>query len=249
MSETLLDAAACEALGTNTRIESAAYQQELAATGDDARRVDRDLRETVARMAAASPHMAAPADLRGRILQATAPATFRMEDYRKATADTGRFFRWGFYAAILCLAAGASYNMMIQNALGRANQDRNALAAHARQTDAALAAAVNPSSQQVTFTDHGKMIGRAFVNQEARTAVVVLPAELVPSGKTAQMQLPDPVDGKLVKYQTSLVTVPAETLNVQIPSHVLKVETVLSPDKMEPDMTTKPQRAELMHGE
>src|SRR5438045_604834 len=110
MTEQLLDAAACDALGINTPAESAAYQQDLTAAGKDAKETDRALRETVSRLAAASPHMEPSADLRGRILQATAPRTFKMEEYRKATQESGRFYRWGFAAAMLFLMAAAWFN-------------------------------------------------------------------------------------------------------------------------------------------
>ena len=116
MTEAWMDTAACETLGANTAEESAAYQQQLADAGSEASQTDRALRETVARLSAASPYMAPPADLRGRILQATAPATFKMEDYRKATHESGKYYRWGFYAAMFFLMAGAYYNLSVKSA-------------------------------------------------------------------------------------------------------------------------------------
>ena len=44
MTDNLLDAAACEALGTHSHEESAAYQHELAASGTPAHAVDRQMR-------------------------------------------------------------------------------------------------------------------------------------------------------------------------------------------------------------
>ena len=97
-NEQLLDNAISETLGMNTAGESAAYERALA--GDaGARATDRQLRETTAYLAAASPHMAPPADLRGRILLATAAKTYKLEDYRKASGEDNRFYKWGFYAA------------------------------------------------------------------------------------------------------------------------------------------------------
>src|SRR4029079_4894668 len=77
----------------------------------EGRMMQRDLRETVARLGAASPYMQPPEELRARILQAHATATFRMEDYRKATRDNSRYYKWGFYAAMLFMMAGSWYNL------------------------------------------------------------------------------------------------------------------------------------------
>src|SRR5262249_23654512 len=152
------EAAACEALGANTPADSAAYQQELAAGSADARKVDRELRETVARLAAASPHMKPAAGLRGRVLQTAAPTTFKMEDYRKANAEDGRFYRWGFYAAMVFLMAGAAYNLMVQSKLkqadaviSQAKATVHTMAEQDQQRAQALTAFLSGDVQQVTF--------------------------------------------------------------------------------------------------
>jgi len=240
ISEQLLDAAACDALGASSPTESAAYQQELASTGEEARRIDRDLRETVARMAAASPHMNPPEDLRGRILQATAPVTFKMEDYRKATKEPSRFYKWGFYAAMLFLMAGAYYNLSMQTALKNGNETVKQIAAQSQERDTALATLLDPNCQTVTFKDgQGTPYGRAWVNEKTQRAVVILAEECVPKGKTGHLSMPGP-DGKPIAYQTVLITAPAASF---VPGKILPTgqsfETTLAIKDMSPDLDAR----------
>ncbi|HVX86394.1 MAG TPA: hypothetical protein VH253_16540 [Phycisphaerae bacterium] len=187
MTEELLNAAACEAMGANTAAESVAYQQQLSGADEGVRRTDRELRQTAARLSAASPHLNPPADLRARILEATAPATFNMEAYRKATGDSGRFYRWGFYAAMLFLTAGAYYNIALQGKLKQANSAVAAATSQVKDRDAALRAFVNPNTTEVRLIDQnsGKTYGKALVDAKAHTAVVILPDNLVPPNQTA----------------------------------------------------------------
>ncbi|MGN6369842.1 MAG: hypothetical protein ACTHN5_16410 [Phycisphaerae bacterium] len=239
LNQQLIDAAASEALGANTPAESAAYQQEVAAAGDDARRLDRQLRETVARLASASPYMAPPADLRGRLLQATAPTTFRMEDYRKVTRDTGRFYRWGFYAALAFLAAGAWFNLSTQTQLQNTQGQVAAMQQQAKERNVALAAFLNPNANQITFKDKdsGKTVGKAIVDDKTRTAVVILANGAVPPGKSPQLSVPGK-DGKEIAYNTVLITAPADV--IQAPKGtdavaMLKIKTNnIAPDPVQP---------------
>ena len=134
VAETMLEDAACEALGANTAGESAAYQRQVAAdaTGE-LRTLDRRLRRTASRLAAAGPHLMPPADLRGRIVRATAPVTFKLEDYRRATREDYRFYKWGFYAAALFLIAGAWYYIDTGGKLDRANRNIAAMQQQGQQ--------------------------------------------------------------------------------------------------------------------
>jgi len=50
--------------------------------------------EAAARLVAASPYMSPAEELRSKILAATAPASFKIEDYRKAMRDDSRVWRW-----------------------------------------------------------------------------------------------------------------------------------------------------------
>lgn len=230
MNATLLDSAAAEALGANTPAGSAAYQQELAAAGEGARRLDRQLRETVARLGAVSPFMKPPADLRGSILQATAPTTFKMEDYRCAVSDSGRFYRWGFYAAMLFLMAGAWYNISLQGSL----RQQTAMAKQQiEDRDIALGSLVNPNADQITLVQNGKVTGKAYVDDKTNKAVVVLPEGLIPAGKGIQLTLNR--NGKQVAYQTVVVNA-ARGL---FPGAGMKLDTSFAINDVQPD-TSKP---------
>jgi hypothetical protein len=218
MTDTLLDAAACEALGASTAAESAGYQQQLAAGGDAARRIDRALRDTVARMAATSPYLEPPADLRGKILQATAPTTFRMEDYRKATRDNSRLYKWGFYAAALFLMAGAWFNITMQQKNAVLNNQVAQAKGRTQVLENTLAAFVNPSSMPINFVTNDethKLWARAWVNEKTHEAIVILPKELSEPGKSVQLTL----GGQ--QFQTTTLTGSAE----------------MFPDKLPPGMT------------
>lgn len=216
MTDQLLDDAACDALGVLSPVESAAYQQDLAVAGPTALQTDRELRETTARLAAASPHMAPPADLRGRILQATAPVTFRMEDYRKVTREDFRFYKWGFYAAACFLVAAALYNINTKSSLDRANahiaalgQQRNQLAVAAEERNKVIAALINPDAQLITWTNP-KPYARAFLNAQDHTAVLICPEESIPAGTLAQLK----INGDA--YKTTLITAPAAQLKLTV---------------------------------
>jgi hypothetical protein len=224
----MLDAAACEALGANTPADSAAYSGRLA--DERVRAADRDLRETVARLAAASPHVAAPADLRGRLLQATAPTTFKMEDYRKATQDSGRFYKWGFYAAMLFLMAGAYYNLALQTKLKQAGDAFTAQASQVQERDQALAAFFNPNATQVHLID-GKTkqrYGEAVIDEKSKTAVVILPDKMVPKNQTVRIT----PQNSTVPYSTVLVRTTGDAIQ---PLSGKTVETAIQIKTMEPD--------------
>jgi hypothetical protein len=239
LMEEWMDAAAGEAIGANAPAESEAYAKELAAATPAGKRLDRELRETVAMISAASPFLDPPEDLRGRVLQATAPATFRMEDYRKANRETGRFYRWGFYAAMLCLMAGAWYNLTIKSALTSAQGHLAVVQKQADERNEALRAFVNPNVDQITFHDHGKVIGKALVDEKSRRAVVILPQGMIPAGKLPQLSLPK--DGKIVTYDTTLVIAPPNMLDAPTGKSLDSMLTVtdISPDPKQPKIAGK----------
>jgi len=246
MTDQLLDEAACDALGINTPAESAAYQQELTTAGADARRTDQMLRETVSRLAAASPHLMPSADLRGRILQATAPTTFKMEDYRKATRDNGKFYRWGFYAAMLFLTLGAGYNMMMQSKLkhteevataklNEAQKIVNNITALDHKRVEAFTAFFGDDVQQITFKGtNGAVQGRAWLNEEKKQALVVLPSGMIPKEGTLQLTQPGP-NGTAVAFDT-LVLKANEAPGAGVPEHV----TPMKITDLRPDVNAKP---------
>lgn len=177
-----LDAAAAEALGANPPADSADFARQQATPAEQ--QAAQDLAQTAAALAAASPYMEPPADLRGKILAATAPATFKMEDYRKATHETGRYWRWGFAAAMVLLVFSSYYSMSLKNQLtnlAAANKAKDAAHQHA------LAMLVDPNVRQVTLLNDGKAIGKLLGDSKSRELMVVLPNEKIPAGAERKM--------------------------------------------------------------
>jgi hypothetical protein len=224
VTESLEETAACEALGANTAAESAAYQKTLAEdqTGAAAK-LDRQLRETSARLAAASPHLTPSPDLRARLLQATAPKTFRMEDYRKATREDSRFYKWGFYAAAAFLVMASLYNLSVGRNLETANKNILALqgqlnqaAAINQESNNAVAAFIDPRSVSLTWNENGKPFGRGLVNLATHQALLIFPQELVQPG--TRMQISMNVNGKKVDFKTTTIVAPAKDVALQLPS-------------------------------
>jgi hypothetical protein len=241
ISDQILESAAAEALGANTPADSAAHQQQVAAS-EAARRTESDLRETVAKLAAASPYMAPPEALRGRILQATAPQTFRMEDYRKATHDSGRFYRWGFAAAVLFLAAGAWYNMAIQKQLTIANNQKQFLQQELNGRNVAIHGLINPKVDQIAVHQDNKLAAKAFVNDENKTAVVVVPQGAIPPDKTIN-KITLTRNGKTVVYDAVAVTVPRS----DFPDAPALMPT-MNVQNVEPESTRTVYKAGLLQG-
>lgn len=238
LNENLIDAAASEAIGANLPADTAAYQQELAGADESAQRLDRQMKEAVARMAAASPYMEPPANLRGRILQATAPTTFKMEDYRKATSDTGRFFRWGFYAALAFLAAGAWFNIATQ----QSSQKQVAMLKQQLQLrDQAIDGLVNPKADQIALKLNDKVAGKMFVNEETHTAVAVVPQGMLPAGKTFN-SVTLTRDGKKETYSTIAVTADAGSFPQWDGA---KLQNKFSVDNVAPDPQQKTYTARM----
>ncbi|MCL2641743.1 MAG: hypothetical protein FWD53_12915 [Phycisphaerales bacterium] len=178
---------------------------------------DQDLSGAATRLAAVSPYMEPSADLRGRILQATAPQTFRMEDYRKATQETGRFYRWGFAAACLFLAAGAWYNTTLQKQLTSAVAQLTNAKTHFEimqhqltNRDTAIAGLINPKVDQIAIKDQdNRLTARFYVNDAAKTAVVVVPEGSLPPDRTIN-QITLTRDSKRATYAAVTVTAPRE---------------------------------------
>jgi hypothetical protein len=245
MNEPLLDTAACDAVGALSAGESAAYQQELAMADETVRKTDRQLRETAARLTAASPHMAPPAGLRERILQATAPATFRIEDYRKVTREDLRFYKWGFYAAACFLVVAALYNINTRNSLDQANtqvaalqQQKQQLAVAVQQQDVVLTAFVKFPNQLVWRDSAGQPFARGVFDPKTQEALLIFPQEIVPAGAKPQLTLQG------VPYKTVMLTAPASLLGFGTPElPKINVANLLDVKQTTPDNSAKPQVA------
>ena len=245
VTETMMESAACEALGANTAEESAAYQRQVADDGTgELRRLDRRLRTTASRLAAASPHLMPSADLRGRIVQATAPVTFKMEDYRKATREDFRFYKWGFYAAAVFLFMGALYNIDVGGKLNTANnrlvalqQKQQQLLSANQESNNALAAFIDPHSVQLTWQENGQTFGRGIVNVASHKAVLIFPQELMPNGTRPQLTMN--VGGKDVPFETSLITAPAVQIGLVVPANAPDFARKPNVEKLAPDTGNK----------
>lgn len=194
--EMFLDAAAMEALQAHGPEESDAYARELAQSDEEAKRIARELKETVARLSAASPYMEPPAKLRGQILQATAPATFKMEDYRKkAEGVSPTWLRWGMVAAVVFLTMSAYYTMSLQNTIKQQNQvlanAKNAidqLQSQAKNTSLAIAALADDRVQKkIMVNDKGEKLGVLVQDPKSKEFLIVMPQTVLPPNAVAKM--------------------------------------------------------------
>jgi len=153
--------------------------------------------------------------LRGRILQATAPASFRMEDYKKVSREQSPIYKWGFYAAALFLMAGAWFNISMQQKNARLNTQVAQADQRAKVLEHTLATVVTPSVKQINFVtdnDSPKLWARAWVNDVTHDAIVMLPQDLVTDPSNAvQLTMCD------VKYQTVMLTGSAELFPDKLP--------------------------------
>jgi hypothetical protein len=216
------------------------------ATADEPgpRELKRDLRETTARLSAASPYMKPPEDLRGRILQATAPQSFRMEDYRKVMRDNSRFFKWGFYAAMLFLMAAGWFNMTATNAneqmrtsLATAQQQLNTLQGSNQQLLAALAT-FSPDVKILQFRDAKQQpFAQALIDESTKRALLILPPEMI-AGNTGELVME--VGGNRIAFQTSVMADPHKVLVGAAPQGLASRKTLnvqeVTPDANNPNV-------------
>jgi hypothetical protein len=225
-TEMLEETAACEALGANTAAESVAYTAAVAGDATGAtRKLDKEMRETAGRLVAASPHMVPPADLRGRIVEATAPRTFKMEDYRKVTKEDPRFYKWGFYAAAAFLIMASLWNINVRSdANKKLVAMQNTVSQQQRvieQGNNAVAAFLDPHSVYLTWNEDGKPFGRGVVNPAAHKALLIFPQELIP--ENGALRLTMNVNGNKTDFDTSVIAVRAADHNFTIPKDLPSV--------------------------
>ena len=202
----ILDAAAGEALGANAPETSEQFQQQVKSGDAETVRAEREMRETVARLALASPYMEPKEELRGKVLQATAPQTFKMEDYRKASGDN-RFYKWGFYAAAVFLFAAAYYNMGLESTAKKMrgaiaqqqqqieqgnkqaaamNEQLTAVTKEANGRGLLLAQLLEPKTQQVTLRNNqGQTVALAYINPVSKSGVMIVPEDALKAGQNS----------------------------------------------------------------
>ncbi|MEI8195882.1 MAG: hypothetical protein WCI73_08240 [Phycisphaerae bacterium] len=220
--DALLDLAAQEALGTLAAEESATLTRNLAAANEPTQRQAHELRETVTRLAAASPYMEPPARLRGALLLATAPAIFKMSDYQRKAETSPRLLRYGMIAAICFLAASAWYNNSLQNHIKQQDQQLAGMQTRLQSAGMALSSLVSPETDQIILTRDDKPVGKAFVNRQTKQAIVFMPGAAAQNA-TAQLTIKEP-SGERVAYSALVVmtdpapgnTVKAGTPNVEL---------------------------------
>lgn len=249
IKEEAMDVAISEALGIGE--VPAEYQ----AGGEGAaRRAGREMRETVARLAAASPHMKPSPELRARILEASAPRTYKLEDYRKVGSEDMRWYKWGFYAAAAFLILGAMYNISVSGKLETARREyaaqyadlatkANALVDANQKQQAVVSALVDPRSAQITWNDPqtNKPVFRATVN--GGVAVMIVPQELLPQGVPLQLTLTE--NGKAVTLQTTVLTASAKDLGLTLPANYQEMakdfaKRLSAPQQLKPGEPGKP---------
>jgi hypothetical protein len=226
MTEELLDAAACAAIGCHTREESAVYARELAAAGAAGAATDRKMRETAAALAAASPHLKPSNDLRARILHATAPKSFRLEDYRRASRDDVRYYKWGFVAAAVFLVMAGLYNIDTRGRLDQANANFKTLQQKAQQLakvdqdriDSVLAASQVQGIPFQCTDEKGNAFARGTLDLQKKTAVMYFPQEMMAAGFQPQLNLD--VNGVRQAFSTTVIPVPAQLANLYVPEHI-----------------------------
>jgi hypothetical protein len=192
-----LDAAAGEAIGAAPPEETAGFT----APSTEETQAARELRETVARMAAASPYMSPPARLRGKILAATAPAAFRMEDYKKATRDDAKWWRYGVIAATLFLVAAAYYNVSMRNQLAAKDAEVAQLRQAVDRQNAALSMMVDPNTTKGTLASQGKVFAAYIADAKSGKAVLFAPRGLFADGRVPQLTI-SRSDGRKLVYDT-----------------------------------------------
>ena len=245
--EQAMDTAICDALGETP----AEYQ----AGGDGAsRRAGREMRETVARLAAASPHMKPSRELRARILEASAPRTFKLDDYRKVGSEDLRWYKWGFYAAAAFLITAAMYNISVvssTNSKLQAAQKQyatlaNGLESSNEQARAALSALVDPRGMQITWNDSKTQepVMRAVVNRATGTAVMIMPQELLPQGAQPQLTIKGD-NGQAISFHTTVISAPAEKIGMKLPANYQEIardiaKQLNAPQQLQPGEPGKP---------
>ncbi len=157
------------------------------------------MQEAVALLAAASPYMEPPERLRTAILAATAPSTFKIEDYRRASDNrSNRYLWWGMAAAVLCLLWSGYdvMNLRKDNAqlAGQTQQQKQQLILQNQQlanVQKAVRQLTDPNIKQITLrsgTDQ-KVIGKLLVDSRTNEIMVVMPDAVIPPNTKVKMTL------------------------------------------------------------
>lgn len=180
-NEAFLDAAIAEALGDMSAAAPAVNDQQ--------KRQRRDIQETVAKMSAAAPYMEPPANLKEKILAATAPATFKIEEYRRGERSL-RFFRIGLAAAVMALMATGYVAYQQYERSNSYMRQAVALQAQSSAQGQAIAKLVNNNVTKIALTnDRGETVGLLLQDKTSNDAMLVMPQEMIPPGQIAKVEI------------------------------------------------------------
>lgn len=180
-NEAFLDAAIAEALGDMSAAAPATTQEQ--------KRQRREIQETVSRMSAAAPYMQPRASLKEQILAATAPATFKIEDYRRGERSL-KFFRMGLAAAVMALVATG---FIAYQQYERGNAYMRQATNYQQQSSAqgqAIAKLVNNNVTKIALTDaKGQTVGLLLQDKSTKDAMIVMPQDMIPPGQLAKVEI------------------------------------------------------------
>jgi hypothetical protein len=190
------DAAAANAIGAGTADDRALAE---APATDEEKKIERELREVAARMAAASPYMEPSEDVRARIMAETSPSNYKMSDYKKANGEA-KWWRYGLIAAVLFLVAAAYWNMEIKNQLAKSEAQTAAARQIINDQNKALSMIADPKTTKAALKVNDKVAGAVLLDEENQIAVVVAPTQLFPQGKVPQFEMT--VNGHKKTYRT-----------------------------------------------
>jgi hypothetical protein len=240
VTDAFLDEAAGHAIGAHTPEDAAAFQTVLTSAMQADRQAVAGLRDVAARMAAASPYMEPPPNLRAAILAATAPANYKIKDYRRTADDrSNRYLRWGMAAAVVCLMWSGYYTMGIKQQSAKMvgviqdqGQKLTELAQRLDSDHSALNALVDPAFHQIYLRSgpDKKIIGKMLVDSRTNEVMVVMPDAAIPPNAKMKLTLQQngakteitavaiggaPGSG-LMRYRLPQAVDPSQPLDVQI---------------------------------
>jgi len=195
-------------------------------------------------------------ELRARILDATSPKSYKLEDYRKVGSEDMRWYKWGFYAAALFMIAIAmwEYNMRgsmqgQQQEIARLKSAGQQVVAQNQQMESMINALLNPGAQ-ITWNDNDtkKPFARAVLGENG-TAILIVPTELVAPGSTVpQLTLTDST-GKTVTFSTQLISAPAGAIHLTVPKNAPEIAKMFSqPQQVTPGKPGEPLNASMIGG-
>ncbi len=189
VNDPLLDDAAAEALLANTPMESQVFARALAGSNAATDASYAALQETATKLSAAAPYMQPPESLRERVLLATAPKQFNINDYRKTMRADAEdsipwFWRWGLVAAVVALVASGYRNYALQNSVAVSNTRGTLQSLQMRHQAQALAMLLDP--HVVQFPVRGSvgpnvspaaapLIGKFLVDPGTHRCMLVMP--------------------------------------------------------------------------